>query len=189
MSAAQEPVKVRPGVLVHPAADRQLATAQWLLSTLDEEGRSRARTEWAEHRLALLALGTLFSAVRIPGRLVHALADPTEPADADSFLNDALDGGPVICDPNAIRYYALVPGSMPEKWRGAADDWRPLGVEVLGRGTVMGVPRMDVVEFDPRTHSSYWSVSMSSAAMLCEPRDVARLIAAASRQLAVEAEA
>lgn len=176
-------------MLVHTSSDRALATQQWLLSTLDEEGRSRSLTEWAEHRMALLPLGTLFSAVRIPGRLVHVLADPTEPADADAFLRDALDGGPVICDPNAIRYYALVPASMPEKWREAAVDWRSLGVEALGRGTVVGVPRLDVVEFDPRTYGSYWSVSMSSAAMLCEPRDVARLIAEAGRQLAVEADA
>ncbi|MCR3732230.1 hypothetical protein FHS35_009148 [Streptomyces umbrinus] len=189
MNAAQKPVRPGPAVLVPTRSDRALATQQWLLSTLDEEGRSRAQTEWAEHRMALLSLGTLFSAVRIPGRLVHVLADPTEPADADAFLSDTLDGGPVICDPNAIRYYALVPASTPEKWREAAEGWRSLGVEVLGRGTVLGVPRVDVVEFDPCTYSSYWSVSMSSAAMLCEPRDVARLIAAGRHQLEAEADA
>lgn len=185
---ALQPVESEPGVVVHSSADRQLATEQWLLSTLDEEGRRRSRTEWARGSMPLLPLGTLFSAVRLPGRLVHALADPTEPADADAFLNQVLDGGPVICDPNGLRYYALVPASMPDKWSEAAKDWRKLGVSMLGRGTVMGVPAVDALDFDPRTHSSYWSVSMSSAAMLCTPRDVARLIAAASRQLAVEAE-
>jgi hypothetical protein len=75
---------------------------------------------------------------------------------------------------------------MPVTWRQAADDWRPLDVEVLGRDTYLGVPRVDVVESDVRTTASYWSVPMSSAAMLCQPLNVARLIAAGRHQLAEE---
>jgi hypothetical protein len=77
---------------------------------------------------------------------------------------------------------------MPTTWRQAADDWRVLDVDVLGRGTYLGVPRVNAVELDPRTHASYWSVPMSSAAMLCGPLTVARLIAAGRHQLAEEPE-
>jgi hypothetical protein len=183
---ALRPVEADPGVLVHSRADRELATEHWLLSTLPAP--DRARMEWAENAVTLLPLGTLFSAVRIPGRLVFALADTTVSADADRFLDQALDGGPVICDPRGRRYYALVPASMPTTWRQAADDWRVLDVDVLGRGTYLGVPRVNAVELDPRTHASYWSVPMSSAAMLCGPLTVARLIAAGRHQLAEEPE-
>ncbi|MFF5004702.1 hypothetical protein ACFY3G_17950 [Streptomyces phaeochromogenes] len=179
---ALQPVESDTGALVHSRADRELATAQWLLSTLPEPDRSRARAHWAENKVALLNLGALFSAIRIPGRLVLALADTMVPTEADRFLSEALDG-PVICDPKGIRYYALVPASTPRKWHRAVDDWRLLGVEMLGRDTFLGVPRMDAVEMDPRTSASYWSVPMSSAAMLCQPLNVARLIAAGRHQL------
>lgn len=189
MSAAARPVRPEPDAFVHTSADRALATSHWLLSTLGAEDRSRSRTEWAERGMALLPLGTLFSAVRIPGRMVLALADTTTPAEADAFLDKVLDGGPVICDPRGLRYYALVPGSMPTTWRQAAEDWRPLSVDLLGHGTVLGVPRVTAAEFDPATpHASYWSVPMSSAGMLCQPLAVARLIAAGRHQLVVDAD-
>lgn len=184
---AVRPVETEPGVLVHSSADRRLAIEHWLLST--HPTPRQARTEWTKAGVALLPLGTLFSAVRIPGRLVLTLASTVAPAEADSFLADALDGGPVICDPRGPRYYALVPASMPLTWRRAADDWRMLDVDILGRETYLGVPRVDAVELDPRTHSSYWSVPMPSAAMLCQPLTVAQLIAAGRRQLAEEPEA
>ncbi|WP_234048544.1 hypothetical protein [Streptomyces liliifuscus] len=140
--------------------------------------------------MTLLPLGTLVSAVRIPGRMVLALADTTTPADADDFLDSSLDGGPVICDPRGLRYYALVPGSMPRTWSSAANAWRPLGVDLLGRGTVLGVPPVTADEFEPGTpHASYWSVPMYSPGMLCEPSAVARLIIAGAHQLAAEADA
>lgn len=195
MSHADDPVALHPvesesGVLVHSSSDRQLATAQWLLSTLDEENRNQARTQWAERGMALLRLGTLVSAVRIPGRMVLALADTTTPADADDFLDSSLDGGPVICDPRVLRYYVLVPGSMPRTWSSAANAWRALGVDLLGRETVLGVPPVTADEFDPGTpQASYWSVPMSSPGMLCEPLAVARLILAGARQLEAEADA
>ncbi|MEV0112368.1 hypothetical protein AB0H77_03790 [Streptomyces sp. NPDC050844] len=187
---AMAPVESEPGVLAHSSADRQLATEQWLLSTLDEENRNRARTEWAERGMALLPLGTLFSAVRIPGRMVLALADTTTPADADDFLDSSLFGGPVICDPRGRRYYALVPGSMPRTWSSTANAWRALGVDLLGRDTVLGVPQVSADEFEPGTpHASYWSVAMYSPGMLCEPLAVARLILAGAHQLEAEADA
>lgn len=91
------------------------------------------------------------------------------------------------CDLHQARYYALVPASMPVTWRQAADDWRVHDVACLGRGTFLGVPRLDVVEYE-RPNVSYWAVPMPSAAMLCAPLVVARLIAAGARQPAEAAE-
>ncbi|WP_406418083.1 hypothetical protein [Streptomyces sp. NBC_01614] len=175
---ALRPVETAPGVLVHPTADRRLAVAHWLLSTLPAQGRDRARLEWRHQGLAMLPLGTLFSAIRIPGRLVMAITGTLVPHEIDGFLAEALDGGPVICDPRGPRYYALVPASVPSTWRDAADDWRDADVDVLGRGTLLGVPPVDAVGLDAATHASYWSVPMESMGMLCAPLKVARLIAA-----------
>ena len=175
-----------PGVLIHTPSARRLATEQWLLSTLPAPGRERARAEWTDHKVAVLPLGTLFSAVRLPGYFVLAAAalPRTSPlADVDAFLEEVLIGGPVICDPRGHRYYALGPGTMPERWRDVAEGWRGLGVDCLGRGSHLVVPRLDITECDTQACVSYWSVSMSSAAMLCNPLTVARLISAGLRAL------
>lgn len=173
-------VEPEPGVLVHTAADRRLATEHWLLSTHPRP--KQARAEWKQHGVALLPLGTLFSAVRIPADLVQAVAASSVPEDIDVFLAEALDGGPVICDLHQARYYALVPASMPKTWRQAADDWRVQDVDCLGRGTHLGVPRLDVTAY-AGPFVSYWSVRMPSMATVCQPLDVARLIAAGVHEL------
>ncbi|WP_432041395.1 hypothetical protein [Streptomyces cadmiisoli] len=179
-----------PGVLVHPSSDRRLAVEHWLLSTLPPSSHARARTEWQEHQVAMLPLGGLLAAVRIPGRLVYALTGTDAPSVVDPFLAECLDGGPVICDPHhGGRYYALVPGRVPVTWRRAADDWRDQDVDVLGRETVLGIPRVDAQQFIPGACVSYWSVPMPSAGVLCPPLTVARLIAAGRHQLAEELEA
>lgn len=183
---ALHPVEPEPGVLVHTGSDRRLAVEQWLLATAG--ARDRARMEWREAGLAFLPLGTLFSAIRIPQTLVAAIVGGTSYEEADELLADALKGGPVICDPRQHRYYALVPASMPTKWTVAAEEWRALGVECLGRGWYLGVPRVDMVDLDPEARLSYWSVPMPSAGELCSPLTVARLLAAGKRCLA-EAEA
>ncbi|WP_405856098.1 hypothetical protein OG407_07155 [Streptomyces sp. NBC_01515] len=147
--------------------------------------------EWQEQSLAMLPLGTLFAAVRLPVALVGAAAflrGTPDLAQVDAFLDEVLDGGPVICDPQGRRCYALVPASMPESYKQAAEDWRPLGVEILGRGTYLGVPPVHLVEFDKEACVSYWSVPMQSPAMLCTPLNVARLIAAALQRLPVGGE-
>ncbi|KPC86242.1 hypothetical protein ADL35_12195 [Streptomyces sp. NRRL WC-3753] len=185
-SRALAPVETGPGVLVHPTADRRLATAHWLLST--HRDPRRARLEWEQHGLALLPLGTLFSAVRLPERLVLAVTGGLGPSGAvDTVLDEAFEGGPVICDPDGRRYYALVPASVPVTWHQAADEWRTMDVDCLGRDAYLGVPRVDLVRFDRRTRASYWSVPMSSAAMLCAPLAVARFIAAGQHQLTEQA--
>lgn len=183
-AAALRPVEVSPGALVHPSADRRLAAEHWLLSTLAEP--LKGCEEWDAHGVALLPLGGLFSAVRLPGRLVLAVAgERSLPSrDLDAFLGEALEDGPVICDPRHERFYALVPPTMPQTWHQAADDWRALDVDCLGRGTLLGVPSL--AELEPRAFTSYWSVPMSSAAMLCAPLTVARFIAAGRRMLGVD---
>lgn len=187
-SPALRPVESVPGVLVHPTSDRRLATEHWLLSTYPAPEHDRIREEWRRHGVAVLPLGTLFSAVRLPARLVLALVGGKAPsAEVDAFLGEVLDG-PVICDPRG-RYYVLVPASMPATWHQAADDWRALDVDCLGRGTYLGVPAVDTTEFDPRSNVSYWSVPMSSAAVLCAPLAVARLIAAGRHHLTEEPDA
>lgn len=183
---ALRPVESAPGVQVVPAADRRLAAEQWLLATLPAQKRDTARMEWQNHGVALLPLGTLFSAVRIPERLVQAVARIDDPAMCGLFLAAALDDGPVICDPDRRRYYALVPASMSH-WQMAVRVWRTmLGVEILGRNTLLGVPPVDAVGFDRRTRAPYWTLPMTSAGVLCDPHEVAQLMAAAARYCAPE---
>ncbi|MFJ4301233.1 hypothetical protein [Streptomyces pseudovenezuelae] len=183
-------VETSPEVLVHTTADRLMASRHWLLSTLDVTKRDRARMEWQEQSVTLLPLGTLFSAVRIPERVVHAAARTDNPQMVDLFLAAALDDGPVIHDLASRRYYVLVPASMPARWHEAAGLWRTgLGVDCLGSGTLLGVPPTDVVLLDVLTNRSYWSVPMFSAGVLCDPQAVARMIAAAALKIDRDAEA
>jgi hypothetical protein len=173
---ALRPVVNEPGVLVHTGADRRLAAEHWLLSTLPDP--RKGRQQWQDTGVAMLPLGTLFSAIRLPGRLVLAVvgAHSLPSAEIDAVLSDALGGAPVICDPRHRRYYVLVPASVPTSWRAAADDWRVVDVDVLGRGTVLGVPKPSRTE--PRPLDSYWSVPMESAGMLGAALTTARFIAA-----------
>jgi hypothetical protein len=185
---ALRPIEAAPGVLIHPTADRRLASEHWLLATLPAPSRDRARLEWEQHQVTLLPLGTLFSAVRIPGRLLVALTGITEAPKLDQFLRETLDGGPVICDPRFRRYYALVPASMPRTWHQALDDWRAMDVDCLGRGSYLGVPRVDAVQWT-RPRATYWSAPMDSPSTLCSPVEVARLIAAGRHCTPAEPEA
>ncbi|MGW5610134.1 hypothetical protein ACWEWI_29420 [Streptomyces sp. NPDC003753] len=183
---ALPPVEPKPGVLVHPASDRRLAVEHWLLATEPATSHDRIRVEWQENQVALLPLGGLFSAVRIPGRLIYAVTGTDGNDRVDAFLEHVLQGGPVICDAYGHRFYALVPAGMPVTWHQAADEWRAESeVDVLGRGTYLGVPNVDAVEFDPAA-CSYWSVPMQSPGELCAPLAVARLIAAGVHALAAQ---
>ncbi|CAM5717756.1 hypothetical protein [Streptomyces fumanus] len=180
--SAPRPVEAEPGALVHTTADRRLAIEQWLLST--HPSPRHARAEWIRHGVLVLPLGSLFSAIRVPGRLIQALAASTDPGDVDAFLADALDGAPVICDMQGPRYYLLVPASVPRTWHDAADDWRRDDVECLGLNAYLGVPHPSAARFPERGIASYWSVPMASAGELCAPLAVARLIAAGVHVLA-----
>ncbi|WP_329359647.1 hypothetical protein [Streptomyces sp. NBC_01483] len=99
-----------------------MAAEHWLLSKHPVLSGARAGRDM--HPVALLPLGTLFSAVPVPGRLVLALTGSAEPWAVDVILGQVLDGGPVICDPQGHRYYALGPASMPTMWHQTAEKWR-----------------------------------------------------------------
>ncbi|MGW6542400.1 hypothetical protein ACWGBH_06030 [Streptomyces massasporeus] len=159
----------------------------WLLASLPAPSRDRARLEWDQHQVTLLPLGTLFSAVRIPGGLLVALTGITEAPKLDQFLRETLDCGPVICDPRFGRYYALAPASMPSTWHQALDDWRAMDVDCLGCGSYLGVPRVDAVQ-GTRSRATYWSAPMGSPSRLCSPAEVARLIAAGRHCMPAEPE-
>ncbi|MGK5693197.1 hypothetical protein ACSNOJ_09855 [Streptomyces sp. URMC 128] len=182
------PTGAEPGVLVRPTADRRLATEHWLLATLPPPLRDRARWEWQQYRVAMLPLGGLFSAVRIPECLLAALSTSTEAGGLDEFAAEALGGGPVICDPRFSRYYVLVPAGMPATLHQIAETWRALDVGCLGSGSFLGVPRLDAVNREPAL-ASYWSVPMDPAAVLCTPLTVARLVAAGQHCVEAETEA
>lgn len=63
MSDLRDPVEPRPGVFVHSARDRELASVHWLLSAAP--AIEEARREWAESGIAVLRCGGLFTAIRI----------------------------------------------------------------------------------------------------------------------------
>jgi hypothetical protein len=181
---ALRPVETGEGTLVHPGRDRRLAAEHWLLSAAPNQ--QEARTHWADGDVAILNLGTLFSAVRIPADLVLAVAmEPVPSVHVDEVLAEVL-AGPVVCDPHHQRYYALVPASMPVTWTDAVADWRKLGVEMLGRESVLGVPALTRTELGVHRLASYWSVPMDSAGELCSPLAVARLLAVAMRSMPEE---
>ncbi|GGZ80185.1 hypothetical protein ACFOOM_07500 [Streptomyces echinoruber] len=166
---------------MHTAADRRLAVSHWLQSA--HPSPEDVRREWSEpDGVALLPLGTLLSAVRIPYDLVDAIAACGHRQCANEVLDHTLDGGPVICDPRSRRYYALVPASAPRRLAPAAAVLARAGVECLSRGTYLGVPRVDALEMT--TWQSYWAVPMPSPGELCEPQRVADLIAHGMRRLA-----
>jgi len=139
----------------------------WLLSAAKEE--RTARQQWAEHGIALLSCGGIFSAVRIPGDLVRAAAGATRTEEVNAYLRQALNGGPVFVDTYSNLYYALVPSSTARCW-----NVRDLpGVECLGRDHYLGVPATDRTEPGGR---SYWCVPMDSPGALCEPAAVVELV-------------
>jgi hypothetical protein len=177
---------VQPGAVAHVGARRRPAVEHWLLSA--HPNPDEARREWQEQGITLFPLGALSSAVRLPGRLVHAVAATADPPEVGAFLDEAFQGGPVICDPHGRRYYALVPGRVPTTWRAAAEDWRAWDVDCLGRGTYLGVPRPDMDNGAGQASASYWSVPTPPTARLCPPLSVARLIAAGVRLMSEDTE-
>lgn len=156
--------------VVHTQADRDLASAQWLLSAVPAVQERRARQEWASDGVALLRCGVLFSAVRIPARYLHAAAGADDASAVAAHVADVLHGGPVFCDSNAWWYYALTPPSA------AARRWRIPGVTCLGKDSYLGVPALGRKS---RTRYSrvHWVVPMGGPGILCEPQAVLILAA------------
>ncbi|MGW0862400.1 hypothetical protein [Streptomyces sp. NPDC002611] len=129
------------------------------------------RDEWdSAAKLAMIPLGRLFDAVRIPEGVVHAATGSEEPSIIAAGLSRCLNG-PVIHDPGFGRYYALVPP-------GTAKEWPSPLAECLTEGTFLGVPPVHRAELTELRQASYWSVPMSRAGALCRAADVLALVVA-----------
>ncbi|MET8978583.1 hypothetical protein ABZX85_23485 [Streptomyces sp. NPDC004539] len=132
-----------------PRHDRPDEIREWLASAhYDPMTPGR---EWAEDLgVAMLPLGPVMCAVRIPARMVHAVAGTDEAETVADCLTQALRG-PVIYDPLTARqgypYYALVP------YRFLAEPF-PAGTMYLGKGVWLGVP--DLTRTGPR--GVHWAV-------------------------------
>lgn len=126
--------------------------------------------EWdSEAGLALVPLGRLFDAVRIPAAVVQRAFRSCHGAVMHVRLADHLRGGPVILDAERRRYYALVaPGTAA--W------WRAPAAACLGEGTYLGVPHPALTESDNPVLASYWAVPMTRPGQLCDAADVLALV-------------
>ncbi|WP_240980776.1 MULTISPECIES: hypothetical protein [unclassified Streptomyces] len=156
-----------------------LAAGHWLLSAAEDT--RRARKEWADSGIALLRCGTLFTAVRLSAELVHAAAGTEDLRTVDTYLAQALLGGPAFADTRWGLYYALVPPGTARlrQWEG-----RTLDAECLGRNSYLGVP--DPARTDPDDGSSYWSVPVDGPGLLGSPGAVAQLLVCGRHRLAAE---
>ncbi|MFE2941056.1 hypothetical protein ACFXKG_18625 [Streptomyces sp. NPDC059255] len=133
---------------------------EWLARTIrDPESAFR---DWREGRPAVLALGSLFDAVKLPQRLVHAAASIPEHSAVAAVLGPLA--GPVIWSPPGW-YLALVPA-------GTADTWDSPHAAALGAGNYLPVPRLD------RTapEGIHWTVPLNGARTLCSPPAVVQLL-------------
>nr|WSZ97005.1 hypothetical protein OH820_16245 [Streptomyces sp. NBC_00857] len=133
---------------------------EWLASAnVDPESAYR---DWRDGVPAVLGTGSVFDAIKMPDRLVHAAIGSTE----QSIVRDVLAelGGPVIWAP-ACWYYALVPA-------GTAASWRSPHSSALGRGWYLAAPRLD------RNGPSgvHWAVPVGQPGKLCTPESVAELL-------------
>ncbi len=171
------------GVVLHTRADVDLAIGHWLLAAT--ESPTRSRMEWDQDGVTMLKTGTLFSAISMSARLVHAAASTSDTGAVDDYLERALIGGPVIHDVDRCRYYALVPASGDRPWEVS----RGRDITPLGRGAYVGVPRPGLTATDAAPGIPYWSVHMPSMAELCLPSAVAALVEVGQYELARRAQA
>ncbi|RDG34982.1 hypothetical protein [Streptomyces corynorhini] len=138
----------------------QTTISRWLASSIPDP--ESAHRDWAEGRAAILALGTLFDAVKAPSRLVHAAAGAPEREAVAAAL--APLGGPVIWAPSTW-YMILVPA-------GTAEGRCSPHASALSLGTYLTVPRLD------RTGPTgiHWAAPPPHARALCDPDKVAQLL-------------
>lgn len=153
--------------------DTERDAAAWLAGAHPDP--TQALKEWAKARVAVLPLGETFTAVRISADIIAAAVGSTSPTLAAGTLETALDG-PVIHDPVSHRYYALTPANTT--------GWRPVdGAVLVGRGTWLGVPRLEDVE--PQ-RDSYWAVPPQRPRDVCDLAAVAELVALGQSRLPAE---
>lgn len=159
--------------MLTPAVTNRLI-AEWLARA--HPVPAQAWAEWENQDVALLPLGGLFTAFRLPGRIVHAALCRDAPDEVSRALQQWLRG-PVIHDHRSTgaTYYALT------NWGAGVIhqlDQDP-DVPCLGLGTYLGVPRVDRQE-PPGT---YWVVPPRYDGDLCRPAAVRSLITAGRREL------
>ncbi|MFJ5785450.1 hypothetical protein [Streptomyces hydrogenans] len=171
-------METEPGVLVHSRRSREVGAATWLM--LAARDAQEAQREWDLYGVALLRCGTLFSAVRIPAEIIHAVAGTADRIAVASYLANALDGGPCFFDSNGQAYYALTPHSTAHRWN--VPD-----TECLGADYFLGVPATTISDPDPRC-AVWWVVPMDGPAALCDP-GIVRWLAERGRMWRSEAAA
>ncbi|MFE3124340.1 hypothetical protein ACFXHD_13075 [Streptomyces hydrogenans] len=155
---APGPVETAPGVLVHSRRDREASAETWLV--LAARDAREARREWDAYGVALLRCGLMFTAVRIPAEIVHAVAGTADRDAVAAYLATALDGGPCFYDSSGQSYYALAPLS-------AARRWNVPDTEALAGDFFLGVPATTITAPDPRC-AAWWVVPMDGPGALCD---------------------
>ncbi|MGW0461152.1 putative ATP-grasp-modified RiPP [Streptomyces tendae] len=153
------------------ALDR--AISEWLVRS--DPSPERARREWAAQGVALLPLGERFAAVRMPASVVHTAVQSEDGDQVAVSLGESL-GGSIIYDRRVAggTYYALVQGHAALVW--------PYGdvAVCLGRGTYLGVPRID----RQQPPGTYWVVPPRYEGDLCAPRAITALVREGQARLA-----
>ncbi|MFI8889544.1 putative ATP-grasp-modified RiPP [Streptomyces paradoxus] len=151
--------------------------SEWLARTHPDP--ERVWTEWATQGVALLPLGRRFGAVRMPSEIVHAALQCEDQDRVGAELGRLLGGG-IIFDRRVAggTYYALVEGHARLAW--GDDD----AVTCLGRGTYLGVPRID----RRQPPGTYWVVPPRHEGELCPSRAVLDLLGAGRARRAAEGE-
>ncbi|MGW6543254.1 putative ATP-grasp-modified RiPP [Streptomyces massasporeus] len=151
--------------------------AAWLART--HPTPERVWTEWATQGVALLPLGERFAAVRMTSEIVHAAIRSEDYEVVAAELGGLLGGG-IIFDRRVAggTYYALVDVDAGLTW--AHDDV----VTYLGRGTYLGVPRIDRL----RPPGTYWVVPPRHEGDMCPPLSVLSLLEAGRARQAAERE-
>lgn len=157
------------------AADQYRLTTEWLARA--HPVPQQAHAEWSQQGVALLPLGKLFAAVRLPGGLVHAAIGYERPELVAVALRRCLRG-PVIHDHRTAgqTYYALIQWHAGRVWD--YGDTAPC----LHGDVYLGVPRLDR-EQPPGT---FWVVRPRYDGDLCRPELVRELIDVGRRQLAAD---
>ncbi|MFE3992049.1 hypothetical protein ACFXPW_10260 [Streptomyces goshikiensis] len=147
--------------------------AEWLAAS--HPNPKDVWAEWVGRGVAVLPLGTLFGAVRIPEAVVHAAVESAEPKRVNAVLADRLEG-PVIHDGRGRAYYPLVRTEARLDWGTSVP-----GVELLAPATLLGVPALNLRRYTPAA-PIYWAVAGYSPRH-CESSAVALLVRVGAARL------
>lgn len=144
----------------------ELRAVDWLAAAHERPGA--ARQAWLEGARALLRVGVVWDAVKVPASIIYRLADSAGPDHIQRILAEHGASGPTIADPGRA-YYLLVPA-------GTAANWATHGAECLGAACYLSVPAPSRLG-PPETH---WLTTPDGTGRdLCNPAAVAGLVRAA----------